>query len=85
LYAGFLTSIQSASAAVAIRNSYLRVVGLELDIEANSRGKRIFLPEEEARFLELSRKPDLYTSFSKSIAPSIYGNEGIAWSFILRQ
>ncbi|KAF3920250.1 hypothetical protein AA313_de0207718 [Arthrobotrys entomopaga] len=65
------------SSAVAIRTPYLRVVGIEADLDHTSKGAAIFTEEEEQEFLELSRNPRLYEIFSNSIAPSIYGNPDI--------
>ena len=64
-------------AAVAIRNPYLRAVGIHSDVDHTSKGSATFSEEEEQEFLELSRRPDLYKIFWESIAPSIYGNEDI--------
>lgn len=60
--------------AIAIRNPYLKILGLESDVDSiNS----TFTEEEEEQFLKLSRTPDLYNVFSNSIAPSIFGNSDI--------
>jgi DNA replication licensing factor MCM5 len=67
------------SGAVAIRNPYLRAVGLQTDLsnnQASGLGMQ-FGEQEEQEFLELSRRPDLYTLFANCIAPSIYGNADI--------
>lgn len=61
-------------AAVAIRNPYLRAVGLNTDLDQTAKGNSVFSEEEEQEFLELSRRPDLYDAIARSIAPSIYGN-----------
>ncbi|KAJ5462670.1 Nucleic acid-bindingOB-fold [Penicillium sp. IBT 31633x] len=61
-------------AAVAIRNPYLRAVGITSDLDQTAKGASIFSEEEEQEFLELSRRPDLYDALARSIAPSIYGN-----------
>lgn len=61
-------------AAVAIRNPYLRAVGLNTDVDQTAKGNAVFSEEEEQEFLELSRRPDLYDALARSIAPSIYGN-----------
>jgi DNA replication licensing factor MCM5 len=68
----------SASGAVALRTPYLRVVGLEIDAEgAGGRGAaRLFSAAEEDEFQRFARTPELYEKFAKSIAPSIFGNEG---------
>nr|POE87446.1 dna replication licensing factor mcm5 [Quercus suber] len=67
------------SGAVAIRNPYLRAVGIQTDITHNSSSGMgmQFTEEEEQEFLELSRRPDLYSLFASCIAPSIYGNADI--------
>lgn len=62
------------AAAVALRNPYLRAVGISSDIDHTSKGAATFTEEEEQEFLEMSRRPDLYEVFARSIAPSIYGN-----------
>lgn len=68
----------SSSNSVAIRNPYLKVLGIQTDVENSISGQGItFTEEEEEEFLKLSRLPNLYEVFSKSIAPSIYGNHDI--------
>lgn len=61
---------------VAIRNPYLRVLGVQTDVDSNAQGLT-FSDEEEDEFIKLSRLPNLYEVFSRSIAPSIYGNDDI--------
>lgn len=65
--------------AVAIRNPYLRAVGIQTDLAHNQAGGMgmQFSEEEEQEFLEMSRRPDLYSLFASCIAPSIYGNADI--------
>ncbi|PPJ59400.1 hypothetical protein CBER1_06899 [Cercospora berteroae] len=67
------------SGAVAIRNPYLRAVGLQTDGSQNqATGMGIqFSEEEEQEFLEMSRRPDIYNLFADCVAPSIYGNADI--------
>ncbi|KAK6354717.1 minichromosome maintenance protein 5 [Orbilia brochopaga] len=65
------------SSAVAIRTPYIRVVGIQAEVDHTARGSAIFSEEEEQEFLELSRNPRLYEIFANSIAPSIYGNPDI--------
>lgn len=60
--------------AVAIRNPYLRAVGISTDLDHTAKGNAIFTEEEEQEFLELSRREDLYEALARSIAPSIWGN-----------
>ena len=67
------------SGAVAIRNPYLRAIGIQTDLsnnQAHGLGMQ-FSEEEEQEFLEMSRRPDLYSLFASCIAPSIYGNADI--------
>lgn len=67
----------SSKSAVAIRNPYLRAVGISSDVDHTTKGNAIFTDEEEQEFLELSRRPDIYEIFTDCIAPSIYGNRDI--------
>ena len=60
--------------AVAIRNPYLRAVGIQTDIDHTAKGTSMFTEEEQQEFEELSRDPKLYEKFANCIAPSIYGN-----------
>ncbi|KAI5854334.1 MCM2/3/5 family-domain-containing protein [Tricharina praecox] len=68
---------KGAAAAVAIRNPYIRLVGIQADVDHTAKGSAIFSEEEEQEFLELSRKPNLYEMIVDSLAPSIYGNVDI--------
>jgi len=63
---------------VALRQSYLRVVGMLLDNLGSGRsGKATFTEEEEEEMLTLSRDPQIYEQFSTSIAPSIFGFDDV--------
>lgn len=62
--------------SVAIRNPYLKVLGIQTDVDTAAQGLT-FTEEEEEEFLKMSRMPNLYDVFARSIAPSIYGNEDI--------
>ncbi|KAJ9095239.1 hypothetical protein QFC21_005605 [Naganishia friedmannii] len=64
------------SGAPALRQPYLRILGLELDTSTSSAhsGSRSFSPEEEEEFFKFSRSDDLYERFAKSVAPSIFGH-----------
>lgn len=68
---------KGASAAVALRNPYLRAIGIQADVDHTMKGNATFTDEEEQEFLDLSRRPDLYDVFARCIAPSIYGNVDI--------
>ena len=70
-------SKQAQKSAVAIRNPYLRAVGIHSDVDHTMKGNAIFSEEEEQEFLEMSRRSDLYEVFANCIAPSIYGNKDI--------
>jgi DNA replication licensing factor MCM5 len=63
--------------AVALRNPYLRAVGIQADVDHTMKGNATFSEEEEQEFLELSRRSDIYEVFANCIAPSIYGNQDI--------
>lgn len=65
------------SGAVAIRNAYIRVLGLEVQADGSSKGSTVFDAQEEQSFLEMSRNPQLADIFAQSIAPSIFGNVDI--------
>lgn len=62
--------------AIAIRNPYLRAVGISTDVDHSASGAS-FSDEEVQEFEELARSPDLYDRFARCIAPSIYGNMDI--------
>ncbi|KAL1920772.1 uncharacterized protein VTP21DRAFT_11407 [Calcarisporiella thermophila] len=63
-----------SSGGVGLRAPYIRVVGLETDSYSNARGRRIFTPEEEEEYINMSRMPNIYETFARSIAPSIFGS-----------
>ena len=71
------TSKSKAAAAVAIRQPYIRAVGITQEVDHTTRGSASFTEAEEQEFLEMSRRPDLYDVFANCIAPSIYGNMDI--------
>ncbi|KAK4939737.1 minichromosome maintenance protein 5 [Elasticomyces elasticus] len=66
----------SKKEAVAIRNPYVRAVGISTDADHSASGAS-FTDEEIQEFEEMSRSPDLYRRFASCIAPSIYGNADI--------
>ena len=70
-------SKHSQGAAVAIRNPYIRAVGIHAEVDHSNKGNAVFTEEEEQEFLEMSRRPDIYETFASCIAPSIYGNKDI--------
>lgn len=60
--------------AVAIRSPYVRVLGIQEEVEGGGRNNNRFSEEEEEEFIAMSRQPGLYDSFANSIAPSIFGS-----------
>ena len=67
---------QKQAGAVALRSSYIRIIGMEVDSDGNSRTGRSFTEEEEEEYLRMAQDESIYDKFSSSIAPSIYGSEG---------
>ncbi|KAI9601737.1 hypothetical protein KEM48_000840 [Puccinia striiformis f. sp. tritici PST-130] len=65
--------------AIALRQPYLRVVGLEVDGDGHGSngGHQQFSAEEEDEFNGMANSQGFYQRFAESIAPSIYGNEDI--------
>ncbi|KAK4689763.1 DNA replication licensing factor MCM5, partial [Tremellales sp. Uapishka_1] len=65
---------KNSSGAPALRQPYLRVLGIELDTSlASSPGSKVFSPEEEEEFQALARSDGLFERFAGSVAPSIFG------------
>ena len=62
---------------VAVRNSYLRGVGVVIDQSEQGRYKHFYTIDDEEMFYSMSRDPDIYNKVAKSIAPSVFGNEDI--------
>ncbi|XP_029446279.1 DNA replication licensing factor MCM5 [Rhinatrema bivittatum] len=63
---------------VGIRSAYVRVVGIQVDMEGAGRSVLgAVTPQEEEEFRRLSAMPNIYETIAKSIAPSIYGSNDI--------
>ncbi|KAI8054949.1 MCM2/3/5 family-domain-containing protein [Gilbertella persicaria] len=77
IYSIFQNKAVKSSGAAAVRTPYIRIVGLQIDQHNNGRGKPHFTDAEEEEFIRMSRQPDLYETFSRSLAPSIFGNMDI--------
>jgi DNA replication licensing factor MCM5 len=77
IYQNKASKNSSTSGAVAIRTPYLRAVGIQTDLDQTAKGHVTYSEEEEQEFLEMSRRPDLYSVMADCIAPSIYGNRDI--------
>ncbi|EXB96882.1 DNA replication licensing factor mcm5-A [Morus notabilis] len=70
-------SSTSHKGAVAVRQPYIRVVGIEEANEANSRGPAAFTPEEIEEFKKFAADPDAYKNICSKIAPSIFGHDDV--------
>jgi len=77
IYQNKASKNSSTGGAVAIRTPYLRAVGIHTDVDTAAKGTQNYTEEEEQEYLELSRRPDLYSVMAECIAPSIYGNKDI--------
>ncbi|XP_048490834.1 dicer-like protein 4 isoform X2 [Beta vulgaris subsp. vulgaris] len=67
----------SHKGAVAIRQPYIRVVGIEEANEANSRGQAAFTSDEIEEFKKFAGQPDAYQTICSKIAPSIFGHDDV--------
>ncbi|KAI7905473.1 MCM2/3/5 family-domain-containing protein [Cokeromyces recurvatus] len=77
IYSIFQNKSTKSTGAAAVRTPYIRIVGLQIDQHNNGRGKPHFTDAEEEEFIKMSSQPDLYETFSRSLAPSIFGNMDI--------
>ncbi|XP_058731947.1 DNA replication licensing factor MCM5-like [Vicia villosa] len=79
IYSIFQASNSSTSnkGAVAVRQPYIRVVGIEDANEAKSRGPTAFTTEEIEEFKKFASEPDAYKNICSKIAPSIFGHEDV--------
>ncbi|KAL0427688.1 UNVERIFIED_CONTAM: DNA replication licensing factor MCM5 [Sesamum latifolium] len=67
-------STTSQKGAVAVRQPYIRVVGLEETSEANSRGPTNFTRDEIEDFKKFASDSNAYAQICSKIAPSIFGH-----------
>ncbi|GAV83945.1 MCM domain-containing protein [Cephalotus follicularis] len=70
-------SSSSHKGAVAIRQPYIRVVGIEEANEVNSRGPAAFTQEDIEEFKKFASLTDAYQSICSKIAPSIFGHNDV--------
>lgn len=64
--------------AVAVRQPYIRVVGIEQTHDASSGGPSSnFTHDEVLEFKEFAQRPDCYGKICSMIAPSIYGHDDV--------
>ncbi|XP_042693755.1 DNA replication licensing factor MCM5 [Centrocercus urophasianus] len=63
---------------VGIRSAYIRVVGIQVDVEGSGHSfAGAVTPQEEEELRQLTAMPNIYEMVAKSIAPSIYGSTDI--------
>ncbi|XP_009766363.1 DNA replication licensing factor MCM5 [Nicotiana tabacum] len=76
IYSIFQASNSSTShkGAVAVRQPYIRVVGMDETNEANSRGSANFTVDEKEEFQKFASDKDAYEKICSKIAPSIFGH-----------
>ncbi|KAJ8562231.1 hypothetical protein K7X08_011522 [Anisodus acutangulus] len=67
-------SLASHKGAVAVRQPYVRVVGMEETNETNSRGPANFTVDEKEEFLKFASDSNAYEKICSKIAPSIFGH-----------
>ncbi|OIV99868.1 hypothetical protein TanjilG_26206 [Lupinus angustifolius] len=70
-------SSTSHKGAVAVRQPYIRVVGMEESNDAKSQGDAAFTTEEIEEFKKFAAEPDAYKNICSKIAPSIFGHDDI--------
>jgi DNA replication licensing factor MCM5 len=63
--------------AISIRYPYIRVVGINMNVDGSGRSHMIFSKTEEEEFIEMSKDKNIYNYISKSIDPAIFGHENI--------
>ncbi|CAL9738402.1 minichromosome maintenance protein 5 [Monosporozyma servazzii] len=73
-----------SNGGVAIRTPYIKILGIQKDIDINtsSNNLNMFSEDEEEEFLTMARRDDIYQLLTKSIAPSIFGNEDIKMAIV---
>uniref|UniRef100_A0A8C0FKI4 DNA replication licensing factor MCM5 n=1 Tax=Bubo bubo TaxID=30461 RepID=A0A8C0FKI4_BUBBB len=63
---------------IGIRSAYIRVVGIQVDVEGSGHSfAGSVTPQEEEELRRLAAMPNIYETIAKSIAPSIYGSTDI--------
>ena len=63
----------SAFGGSSVRSMYVKVVGISVEAEGAGRANTLFTPDEELRFVEMAKDPNIYSRIVDSIAPSISG------------
>ncbi|XP_019170508.1 PREDICTED: DNA replication licensing factor MCM5 [Ipomoea nil] len=70
-------SSTSHKGAVAVRQPYIRVVGMEDTSESNSRGPANFTTDEIEEFKKFASDSNAYDKICSKIAPSIFGHDDV--------
>jgi len=63
----------SRTGSTAVRSLYLRVLGMQVEVDGGGRSNTLFTPQEEEEMQRLARDPDVYEKLARSIAPQISG------------
>jgi len=69
--------VARAQAGVAVRQPYIRVVGLEESTDGNARGNLNFTASEEAAFKQFAAQPNVLNEIRSKIAPAIFGVDDV--------
>ncbi|XP_074281244.1 DNA replication licensing factor MCM5 [Silene latifolia] len=79
IYSIFQASNSSTShrGAVAVRQPYIRVVGIEEANDNSSRGQAAFTADEIEEFKKFASQNDVYERICSKIAPSIFGHDDV--------
>lgn len=64
---------RGGGAPIGVKKSFLYVVGIQIMSEGSGRAADNFTPEEEQKFHDLARSPDIYGKIQRSLAPAISG------------
>ena len=65
------------SGAAGLKLPYIIILGFEADRMALKRHESNFSLEEESKFIEFSKNPNIYEKISQTIASGIYGSDDI--------
>lgn len=76
IYLIYQSKVKGAN-LVAIRNPYIKVLGIQKELAGSNSELFQFSEEEEQEFINMARQPDFYNLFALLIAPLIYGNQDI--------
>jgi hypothetical protein len=69
--------VARTQAGVAVRQPYIRVVGLEESTDGNARGNLNFTTSEEAAFKQFAAQPNVLNEIRSKIAPAIFGVDDV--------